>query len=58
MQISVKGGTRKQKDLAHNVLAVTCYSLLSDKLFYQIHCDVRLHTPDDLYGSCTEHKTS
>jgi hypothetical protein len=46
MQISVKGGTRKQKDLAHNVLAVTCYSLLSDKLFYQIHCDVRLHTPD------------
>ena len=53
MEIELKGGTRKQKELARRVLAVTCYSLLSNKLFHQIHCDVHIHKPPDLFGSCT-----
>ena len=36
----------------------TCYSLLSNKLFQQIHCDLHIHKPTDLYGSCTWEDTN
>lgn len=53
MNISVEGGTRKQKILAHDALLVSCYSLLSNRLFVNIDCNIHIHKPKNLYGSCT-----
>lgn len=53
MLIDVKGGTKKQKRLAHKTLMISCYSLLSNKIFYDIECMIHICKPEGLYGSCT-----
>lgn len=58
MEIKIKGGNKKQKELARKVVGVSCYSLLSNKLFSNIQCNIEISKPVGLFGSCTWEDTN
>jgi hypothetical protein len=58
MRIVVRGGNRKQKEIARKVVGVSCYSLLSNKMFSNIRCNIKISKPSGLFGSCTWEDTN
>lgn len=52
MLVNIVGGNSSQKRIAKNSVMFACYSLLSNKMFYNIECNIVICKPDDVFGSC------